>query len=143
MQTDDQTPIPGLAPAFEFLVERGAPVELGDLAIGGRRTHVPVTGGTVAGDELAGRLVGGAELLFERADGVTVVEASYLLRTGDGHAARAFGQGYRTQTGEFAGTRLTLLFEADEAGPLAGLCAAAFVAEALPGAALLSISRIV
>lgn len=133
----NETPIPGLAPAFELAVERGAAVDIGALAIGGRRVQVPVTGGTASG-ELAGSLVGGADILFERADGVTVVEASYYLRSADGAAVRVFGQGYRTASG----TRLSLLVEAAVDGPLAALSAAVFVAEALPGEALLAVMRV-
>ena len=135
---NDETPVPGLAPAFALTIERGAPVDVGALAVGGRRVHVPVTGGTAAG-ELAGELVGGAETLFERADGVTVAEASYYLRDADGVAARIVGQGYRTAEH----TRLTLMVEAAADGPLAPFSAAVFVGEALPGAARLTVRRVI
>jgi hypothetical protein len=134
----DETPIPGLVPAFEMLMELGVPVEIGALAIGGRRVHVPVKGGIVTGEDLTGALVGGAEMLLERADGVTVVEASYYVRSADGAAVRLFGQGYRTA----GGTRLGLLAEAAAGGPLARLASVAFVAEALPGEARLAVMRI-
>jgi len=124
-------------------VERGKPVEVGQLAIGGRRSHIPVIGGRFTGEGMTGRLVGGGETLFARADGVTVVEAVYYIESAAGWLARAFGNGYRTTDGDFIGTRMTLLFEADQDGPLAHLAASAFLAEQLPGSPLVSISRIV
>jgi hypothetical protein len=134
----EETPVPAFAPAFALTIERGAPVEVGALAIGGRRVHAPVTGGTVTG-ELAGELVGGSETMFERADGVTVVEASYYLRDASGAAARIVGQGYRTAEH----TRLSLMVEAAADGPLAPFSAAVFVGEALPGAARLTVQRVI
>lgn len=134
----DETPIPGLAPALDLFIERGPAVDLGSLAIGGRRILMPVKGGTVTGDCGTGVLVGGSETLFERADGVTVVEASYYFRGDDGTAVRLFGQGYRTESG----TRLSLLAEAAANGPLAPLAALAFIAEALPGESRLAVMRI-
>ncbi|HEX7712131.1 MAG TPA: DUF3237 family protein [Sphingomonadaceae bacterium] len=142
MTPDDQTPVPGLIHAFDLSVERGTAIEIGKLASGGRRAHVPITGGIVEGSELSAVLVGGSEAVLERGDGVAVVEVNYLIRAADGATARAFGHGYRTDAGDFAGTRLSLLFEADEDGSLAHLVRAAFLAEALPGNARLTVMRI-
>ncbi len=135
---EDQTPIPSLAPAFELFVERAMPVEIGDLAIGGRRVHVPVKGGTAVGKALAGIVVGGSETLFERADGVAVVEGTYIVRSDEGAFARVFGHGYCTA----GNIRMSLLVEADADGPLASLSALAFIAEALPGEARLAVMKI-
>jgi len=138
-------PTPGLAPVFDMQVERGAPLVVGDIATGGRRSHVPVTGGTLTGLGLSGRLTGGGETLLERADGVTAIEASYYIAFADGAVARCFGTGYGTADG---GMRLALLFEAAEECSVAELATRAFLAEQAPGSvsggsALLSISRIV
>ena len=133
-------PTPGLTPVFDMMVERGAPLVVGDIATGGRRSHVPVTGGTFTGLGLSGRLTGGGETLLERADGVTAIEASYYIAFTDGAVARCFGTGYRTAE---TGMRLALLFEAAEECSVAELATRAFLAEQAPGSALLSISRIV
>lgn len=140
---ENQAPTPGLAQAFAMAVERGKPVEIGQLAGGGSRAYHPVAGGRFAGEGLDGRLVGGGETLLARADGVTVVEAVYYIEGAPGWTARAFGSGYRTFDGDFVGTRLTLLFETDGNGPVADLATRAFVAEQLPGAPAMTIARIV
>jgi len=138
-----EAPTPGLAHAFDMVLERGNPVNVGQLASGGRRTYLPVKGGSFIGEGTNGKLVGGGETLFERADGVTVIEAVYYIENAAGWTVRAFGSGYRTIAGDFNGTRMTLLFEADESGPLAHLATNAFVAEQAPHASTLAISRII
>ena len=142
MPPDDQTPVPRLVHAFDLWIERGPAIEIGWLAGGGRRMHVPVTGGAVEGSELCAVLIGGSEAVLDRGDGVAAVEASYLIRADDGTTARAFGQGYRTDDGDFVGTRLSLLFEADESGSLAHLARRAFLAESLPAEDRLTVMRI-
>lgn len=138
-----QAPIPDLAHAFDMVVDYGAPVEVGRLAIGGTRIYLPVSSGSFIGEGLVGTLVGGGETLFRRANGVTVLEAVYYIQNQDGWVARSFGNGYQTSDGDFIGTRMTLLFEADENGPLAHLATSAFVAEQLPGSYTIAISRII
>jgi hypothetical protein len=128
----DQTPVPHLVHAFDLYVERCPAIDVGKVASGGRRVQIPVKGGTIDGAELSGVLIGGSETVLERGDGVAVVEANYLIEAEDGTAARAFGQGYRTESPDFAGTRLSLLFEADENGSLAHLARRAFLAEGKP-----------
>lgn len=139
----NQSPIPDLAHVFDMAIDYGKPVQVGRLGSGGTRTYMPVSAGRFTGEGMNGTLVGGGETLFQRADGVTVVEAVYYIENQDGWIARAFGNGYRTADGPFIGTRMTLLFEADEEGPLAHLAASAFVAEQLPGSDTIAISRII
>lgn len=142
MSPDDLTPVPSLVHALDLFVERGPAVEIGAVAGGGRRLYVPVKGGTVDGSGLTGVVIGGSESVLDRGDGVAVVEVNYLIKTADGATARAFGQGYRSDDADFTGTRLSLLFEADESGPLAHLARRAFLAEGRPGDAQLSVMRI-
>ncbi len=142
MSEDPDARVPGLAEAFIMTPERGAPVVVGEIATGGRRSHAPVTGGRFVGEGLSGVLVGGSEMLLERADGVTVVEASYYIAFADGAVARCFGTGYRTAGQPFAGTRLSLLFEAAENGSLAALATRAFIAEQPEGGDAMTICRI-
>jgi hypothetical protein len=134
-----QAPEPGLLPAFEIIPERGTPVVVGAIATGGTRTWVPVTGGSFQGEGLSGHLSGGGETLLERADGVTVVEASYYIAFADGAVARCFGTGYRT-TGAM---RLSLLFEAAEDSSVAALATRAFIAEQADDSATMTLCRIV
>lgn len=139
---DFDAPTPALEPAFSLLVKRGDPVDVGLTATGGRRVMVPVTGGVLNGEDLAGRLTGGGETLLVRADGVTEVEANYYVTFADGASARAFGKGYVT-VAPFEGMRLSLLFEAAEDGPVTHLATRAFLAEQHAGATVLEILRIV
>lgn len=70
--------------AFEALVDIGAPVAMGETALG-RRRMIPITGGTFKGPRIEGVVVaGGADWQTVRADGVTVVEAIYAIRASDG-----------------------------------------------------------
>lgn len=70
--------------AFEALVDIAAPLSLGDTALG-RRRMIPITGGTFEGPRISGEVVpGGADWQTVRADGVTLVEAIYALKTADG-----------------------------------------------------------
>ncbi|OJW59806.1 MAG: hypothetical protein BGO57_04995 [Sphingomonadales bacterium 63-6] len=142
MTQETAAPTPGLVAAFTLETAFGPTLDVGKLPIGGERSHWPVSGGRFHGEGLEAQVKGGAETRFARADGVTVVEASYYIEA-EGTLARAFGTGYLTTDGEFQGTRLTLLFEAEADGPLAHLAGAAYVAERPAGAAALAIHRIV
>lgn len=74
----------GLAPAFEIRAKIGLPKDGGPGRNGHRRV-IPITGGTVAGPRLTGRVLpGGADYELQRADGNSVVEAHYALEAEDG-----------------------------------------------------------
>ncbi|WP_054530674.1 DUF3237 family protein [Erythrobacter sp. SG61-1L] len=141
MPQETAAPTPALVPAFTLDVEFGPVLNVGQLPIGGARSHWPVSGGRLHGEGLDARLAGGSETRFARADGITVVEASYYIEA-EGACARAFGTGYLTTHGDFTGTRLTLLFEAEADSPLARLAGAAYVAERASGGTTLAIHRI-
>lgn len=142
MEDDFKASPPGFAHAFDVKIERGETVLVGKVATGGVRRMRPVKGGTFEGSGLFGELVGGGEVLLERADGVTSVEASYYIAFANGTTARAFGTGYLTRDGDFRGLRVPLLFEAAEDGPAAELANRAFVAEQAEGSPLMTIARI-
>jgi hypothetical protein len=75
---------PKLEFIFDAQVSVGAPLELGDVAKGGRRI-VPITGGDFFGPQISGTVVpGGADWQVLRSDGVAELEARYTLRTDDG-----------------------------------------------------------
>ena len=60
------------------------PQELGQAPLG-RRRIIPITGGRFRGERLSGRVLpGGADWQILRADGVSQLEARYMLETDDG-----------------------------------------------------------
>jgi hypothetical protein len=77
-------PAPKLEFIFEARVSVDPPLDLGDVAKGGRRI-VPITGGDFSGPQIRGIVVpGGADWQVLRSDGVAELEARYTLRTDDG-----------------------------------------------------------
>jgi hypothetical protein len=81
---DPAAPSPALEFIFDAHVTVGAPLDLGDVAKGGRRM-VPITGGTFAGPQMRGTVLpGGADWQVLRSDGVAELEARYVLSTDDG-----------------------------------------------------------
>ena len=80
----DVTSLPQLDFVFAANVTVDAPLDLGDVAKGGRRI-VPITGGDFAGPRMRGEVLpGGADWQVLRGDGVAELEARYTLRTDDG-----------------------------------------------------------
>lgn len=74
----------GLSFAFEIVASIGTPLSGGPGRNGIRRI-IPITGGTVRGPRLNGRVLpGGADHELVRADGNSVVEAHYALEADDG-----------------------------------------------------------
>ena len=70
-------------------------VSLGD-APGGERRYVPLVGGSVAGPELAGRVVaGGVDWQLRRADDTLEIAAHYVIRTTDGALVEVRSEGLR------------------------------------------------
>lgn len=141
----DETPTPGLAPAFSLTFEGGEATRIGALATGGVREHLTFAAGRLQGERLSGDLLAGhsGETRLGRSDGVTVVEGLYLVRCVDGQVLRLIGTGYHTEDEAFAGTRMTLVIEVDEAGPHALLSRVAFLAERPAGADLMQIAAVV
>src|SRR6185437_17009827 len=71
------------SPALEFVfrldVTVAAPLELGPTHLGRRRV-IPITGGTITGPRLKGRVLpGGADWQVIRADGTAELDARYTL----------------------------------------------------------------
>ncbi|NBC37434.1 DUF3237 family protein [Novosphingobium sp. FSY-8] len=139
--TDCTAPTPFLTPAYRLWLDRAAPATIGTIATGGLRRITTMRDGHLSGDGLDARLVSGSETELTRANGLTIVEASYVLDCG-GTLLRAFGTGFRKSAEDFSGLRLSLLFEAAQDGPLAHLATRAFVAEQADGDDTLSIHRI-
>ncbi|HKI65272.1 MAG TPA: DUF3237 domain-containing protein [Burkholderiales bacterium] len=69
--------------------------ELGD-GPQGRRRIIPITGGTVSGPRLSGRVLpGGADWQIVRPDGVAYLDARYTIETHDGVLVYVRNRGYR------------------------------------------------
>lgn len=134
-------PVPTLAPAFTLVASPGGSLVVGRLATGGTRQHRLYASGRFAGRGIEGALVTGSETLLHRPDDVTTVEANFLVATSDGAMLRLIGIGYETDA-PFAGTRMTIVIEADEDGPHAALTTRAFAAERLAGSDTLAIAAI-
>ena len=81
--------------AFAARVTVAPAVELGVTPIG-RRRIIPITGGTVEGPRLCGRVLpGGADWQIIRADGTAELEARYTLEAADGALVSVVNRGYR------------------------------------------------
>lgn len=88
-----------MKPDMQLLFEaRGAlepAIVVGQTPEGLKRV-VPIVGGTFTGPRIRGSLVpGGADWQYVRSDGVTVVEARYLLRTDDDVLIEVHNRGLR------------------------------------------------
>lgn len=76
---------PGLAFLAEVSVSVGEPIDVGPTPDGHRRV-IPITGGTVSGPALNGRVLpGGADYQLLRSPTLTELDARYVLETNDGH----------------------------------------------------------
>jgi hypothetical protein len=77
-------PPPGLAFAFDARIAVAPPCSVGPTRTGERRV-IAITGGTVAGPGLSGRVLpGGADFQTIEADGLTLVHARYVIKAADG-----------------------------------------------------------
>jgi Protein of unknown function (DUF3237) len=90
---------PGLVLMAQVRCEVGAVQSLGVNVSGeasGERRWVPLTGGTVSGPELQGRIVeGGVDWQLLRADGVLEISAHYVVATDDGAFVEVTSKGLR------------------------------------------------
>ena len=78
------TDLPQFEFVFEASIKRGDPMEIGQSKFGARRV-VNLLGGSFEGPKIKGEIpVGGTSIYVARADGVTMVNAQYVLKTGDG-----------------------------------------------------------
>jgi Protein of unknown function (DUF3237) len=86
---------PSLEFAFELRADIGPTLDLGPGSFGVRRT-VPILGGCLEGPLLSARILpGGADWQFAEADGLTVVDARYVIETRDGTRVEVRNQGVR------------------------------------------------
>jgi hypothetical protein len=86
---------PDLELALELTATLETPHSIGQTPHGVRRV-VPIVGGTFEGPTLRGTVVpGGADWQVTRSDGVSELEALYLLRTDDGVLIQVRNRGLR------------------------------------------------
>lgn len=84
-----------LRPLCDLRVTLGAPIELGTNARG-RRRIIPITGGTVDGERVRGRVLAlGADWQTILADGTAELDARYVIETPDGALIDVRNFGYR------------------------------------------------
>jgi hypothetical protein len=84
-----------LQPLFKAEITLAPAQELGE-APHGRRRIIPITGGRVSGERVAGRVLpGGADWQVIRADGVAELDARYTLETDDGALVYVTNRGVR------------------------------------------------
>jgi hypothetical protein len=77
--------VPNLEHIAQLIVHLLEPIEAGRNIRGSRRL-IPITGGQVTGPRLFGRVLpGGADHQLIRTDGVSEIEARYVIETEDGH----------------------------------------------------------
>ena len=93
--------VPRVEFAFEERVTLSPAVVLGETALG-RRQYIPITGGTVAGPKLKGRVVpGGFDFQLTYAgSSCTQLSADYFLEAEDGTAIHVFNEGLVCPGGE-------------------------------------------
>jgi hypothetical protein len=81
--------------ALELRVDVGPPLEVGSLSCGMRRT-IPILGGVFTGPRIAGCILpGGADWQFTDPDGLTELEAHYIIETDDGVRIEVRNKGIR------------------------------------------------
>lgn len=89
------TVVPTLTLAMRLRILTGPPQELG-MVDGVRKRIIPITGGTVEGPRLTGRIVpGGADWQSIRPDGTADILARHALEASDGTMIALVSPGYR------------------------------------------------
>lgn len=86
---------PALEFAFRIRVTVAPALELGETTAG-RRRIIPITGGTIDGPRLSGRVLpGGADWQIVHSDGCAELEARYTLEAQDGALISVVNRGLR------------------------------------------------
>lgn len=91
---------PTLLPIARLTVTLAPALTIGDSGAGPRDV-IPITGGTMVGERLNGRVVpGGADWAITRADGYAEVWARYTIETNDGVLVMVTNTGLARQTSD-------------------------------------------
>lgn len=82
---------------YEAIVTLGPAEQVGDTPLG-KRVRIPITGGRFAGPRLSGTILPeGMDWQLIRRDGVTMLEAAYLMRERDGTLIHITNRGVATK----------------------------------------------
>jgi hypothetical protein len=94
--SSDHLPEPRLTLVYRLEATLGEPLDLGERPQGHRRI-VPLTGGTITGPELQGKLLGGASADWQTVlpDGTTLGDIRYTLQTDAGEVLYVQSRGVR------------------------------------------------
>jgi hypothetical protein len=86
---------PALVHVADLVVRIAEPIEIGRIS-GNLRRMIPIAGGDVLGPRLRGKVLpGGADYQIMRADGVTDLQARYVIETDDGQLIYVENSGVR------------------------------------------------
>jgi hypothetical protein len=86
---------PGLLHVADLVVRIGEPIEIGRIS-GNLRRMIPIAGGEVLGPRIRGKVLpGGADYQLMRADGVTDLQARYVIETEDAQLIYVENSGVR------------------------------------------------
>lgn len=86
---------PGLKFIFEASGTLAPAVTIGETPLGFQRVIPILAGGPFDGPDIRGRMVGGYDWQTTRPDGVTIVDAQYMLETDDGVMLQCRNRGLR------------------------------------------------
>lgn len=91
---------PGLEFVFEIMAEI-SDTYTGGEGLFGERLHIPITGGTVSGPKLNGKILpGGSDWALLRRDGNSAVSAHYTIIADDGTPIYVHNKGLRVSDSE-------------------------------------------
>lgn len=123
---------PAVEFAFTIFATIDGPLQVGATPAGEIRA-IPITGGEIAGEGMAGRVIpGGADWQRSRSDGVTEIEATYAIELADGTLVKVINRGLIAPAAEAGGPgyfRTAIEFTAP-AGPHQWLNEAIFLCSA-------------
>lgn len=103
---------PGVEFEFEAHVLLEPGIDIGQTSMGGRR-RIPIIGGTFEGKRIKGKVVpGGMDWQLIRGDGVTEVEADYMIQADDGAMIHVYNHGIIVPQDKGAYVRTNPQFEA-------------------------------
>ncbi len=92
--------VPALELVFTIAADI-APSRSAGPGLGGERLHIPILGGTVRGPKLSGRILpGGSDWPLIRADGASLISASYSIEADDGTLIFVRNVGLRVSSAE-------------------------------------------
>lgn len=86
---------PGLELLFEAFGDLAEPITIGETPQGIQRVIPIPFGGPFEGPDIRGRMIGGHDWQLTRPDGVTVIDALYILETDDGVHLQCRNRGLR------------------------------------------------